>query len=219
MSALPVFNKAFSIVFLFVFLGGFLDESNRQHSRKLSNEVLDIFSSTPDISFHLKLAAITNYNDYIINNIHYPMIYGICFDINTKAIRKMSFIDNGPAFRLRALYLSLDDHCAWCVYSSLKGCITIKQFYVDKNLIESYYRRLYKYYFHDDQQLLKMTSTSPAQERASYVINMKKNILYILKYYKELSEWFDKQTHSIVYYRLNDKWITDNAKIVEDVDI
>ncbi len=173
----------------------------------------------PDITFHLKLAAITNYNDHIINNIHYPMIYGICFDINTKTIRKMNFIDNGPAFRLRAIYLSLDDHCAWCVYSSLKGRIIIKEFYVDKNLIESYYGRLYKYYFHNDQQLLKMTSTSPAQERASYVIHMKKNILYILKYYKELSEWFDKQTHSIVYYRSNDKWITDNTKIVEDVDI
>ncbi len=85
----------------------------------------------------------------------------------------MSFIDNGSASRLRAIYLSLDDHCAWCVYSSLKGCIIIKEFYVDKNVVESYYGRLYKYYFHNDQQLLKMTSTSPAQERATFVINTK----------------------------------------------
>jgi hypothetical protein len=48
---------------------------------------------------------------------------------------------------------------------------------------------------------------------------MKKTILYILKYYKELSEWFDKQTQSIIYYRLNDKWITDNTKLVEDIEI
>jgi hypothetical protein len=48
---------------------------------------------------------------------------------------------------------------------------------------------------------------------------MKKTILYILKYSKELPEWFDNQTHSIVYYWLNNKWITDNTKIVEDVEI
>jgi hypothetical protein len=131
----------------------------------------------------------------------------------------MNFIDTGPAFNLRTAYLSLHHHCAWCVYSSLKRQITIQQFHIDKNAVESYYKRLYKYYFHDDQQLLKMTSTSPEQERASYVTNTKKNILYILKYYKEIPEWFDRQTHSIVYYRLNDKWITDNTKIVEDIEI
>jgi len=172
-----------------------------------------------NISFHLKLAAITPYNDRIINNIHYPMIYGICFDINTKTIRKMNFIDYGPAFRLRSMYLSVNNHCAWCIYSSLKGRITIKKFTIDKNVIDSYYGRLYKYYFHNNQQLLKVTSTSPAQERPSYIIQMKKTILYILKYSKELPEWFDNQTHSIVYYWLNNKWITDNTKIVEDVEI
>ena len=49
---------------------------------------------------------------------------------------------------------------------------TIKEFYVDKNLIESYFGRLHRYYFHTYQLLLKVTSTSPAQERASHVINM-----------------------------------------------
>jgi len=147
------------------------------------------------------------------------MIYGICFDINTKILRKMNFIDYGPAFRLRTVYQSTDHHCAWCIYTSLKGIITIKKFHIDKNLIERYYLPLYKYYFYNDQQLLKMTSTSPEQERVSYIINMKKTILYILKYYKELSEWFDKQTQSIIYYRLNDKWITDNTKLVEDTEI
>lgn len=174
----------------------------------------------PSISFHLKLAAITPYNDHIINNIHYPMIYGICFDINTKNIRKMNFIDYGPAFRLRTVYLSVDhDHCAWCIYSSLKGTITISKFTIDRNLIDRYYGRLYRNYFHNDKQLLSMTSTSPEQERPSYIINMKKTILYILKYSKEIPEWFDQQTHSIVYYRLNNKWITDNTKIVEDIEI
>ena len=147
------------------------------------------------------------------------MIYGICFDINTKIIRKMNFIDYGPAFRLRTVYQSIDSHCSWCIYTSLKGNIIIKKFQINKNLIENYYGRLYKYYFHNDQQLLTMTSTSPEQERNSYIINMKKTILYIIKYYKEIPEWFDKQTHSIIYYRLNNKWITDNTKIVEDVEI
>jgi len=199
--------------------GGFLDGSDRQHSRTLSNEILEILSQIRHLKFHLKLAAITTYNDHIINNIHYPMIYGICFDINTKTLRKMNFIDFGPAFRLRTTYQSVDDHCAWCVYTSLKGLIIIKKFSIDRNIIENYYKRLYKYYFHNDQQLLTMTSTSPEQERPSYILNMKKTTLYILKYSNELSEWFDKQTHSIVYYRLNDKWITDNTKIVEDIEI
>jgi hypothetical protein len=147
------------------------------------------------------------------------MIYGICFDINTKLLRKMNFIDFGPAFRLRTVYQSTDHHCAWCVYTSSKGTVTLKKFHIEKDLIERYYGRLYKYYFHNDQQLLTMTSTSPDQERSSYVINMKKMILYILKYYKELPEWFDKQTHSIIYYRIDQKWTTDNQKIVEDVEI
>jgi len=147
------------------------------------------------------------------------MIYGICFDINTKILRKMNFIDYGPAYRLRTVYQSTDNHCAWCIYTSLKGRIIIKKFQIDPYVIEHYYRRLYKYYFHNAQQLLLMTSTSPEQERISYIINMKKTILFILKYYKELPEWFDKQTHSIIYYRFNDKWITDNTKIIEDIEI
>jgi hypothetical protein len=147
------------------------------------------------------------------------MIYGICFDINTKILRKMNFIDYGPAFRLRTVYQSTNSHCSWCIYTSLKGNITIKKFQIDKNIIENYYGHLYKYYFHNDQQLLKMTSTSPEQERNSYIINMKKTILYVIKYYKEIPEWFDRQTNFIIYYRVNDKWITDNTKIVEDIEI
>jgi hypothetical protein len=200
-------------------LGGFLEESSHDYSRTLSNEILEVFSRIPHLNFHLKLAAITTYNDHLINNIHYPMIYGICFDINTKTLRKMNFIDFGPGFRLRTVYQSIHSHCAWCVYSSLNRIITIKQFPIDRNIIERYYKRLYKYYFHDDQQLLKMTSTSPEQERPSYLLNMKKVILYILKYSNELPQWFDKQTHSIVYYRFNDKWKTDNTNIVEDIEI
>ncbi|CAF1046940.1 unnamed protein product [Rotaria sordida] len=200
-------------------VGGFLDGSNRQYSRTLSNEILHIFCTIPNISFHLKLAAITTYNDHIVNNIHYPHIYGICFDINTKNIRQMDFIDNGPAFRLRTVYQSANSHIASCIYSSLKGTITIEKFDIDKQFIKHYYKPLYEQYFHNDQQLLKMTSTSPEQERKSYLINMKKTILYILKYYKDISKWFDEQTHSIIYYRLNDRWITDNKKIIDDIEI
>ncbi|CAF3984427.1 unnamed protein product [Adineta steineri] len=200
-------------------VGGFLDSSDRQYSLTLSNEVLNLFSKMPNISFYLKLAAITPYNDHIINNIHYPLIYGICFNINTKSICKMNFIDYGPAFRLRSVYLSVDNHIAWCIYSSLKGTVTLKEFFIDRNLIRRYYQPLYMYYFSDDQKLLSMTSTSPEQERSSYLLHMKKTIVYILKYSKEISEWFDKQTHSIVYYRLNDKWITDNKNIIEDIEI
>src|SRR5690349_10182752 len=129
------------MIFTFCIIsGGFLDESPRQHSRTLSNEILDIFARISNITFHLKLAAITTYNDHIINNIHYPMIYGICFDIKTKILRKMNFINYGPAFRLRTVYQSTDSHCAWCIYTSLKGIIEIKRFYIDKNLIEQYYK-------------------------------------------------------------------------------
>ncbi|UJR22063.1 hypothetical protein I4U23_025131 [Adineta vaga] len=200
-------------------VGGFIDGSTRQYSHKLSNEVLKAFSSMKNVSFHLKLAAITPYNDHIINKIHYPLIYGICFDVNTKTIRKMNFIDFGPAFRLRSVYLSVHTHCAWCIYSSLQGIVTIKEFSIDKNIVKRYYEPLYLYYFYNDQKLLSMTSTSPEQERSSYLTHIKKNILFILKYFKELSEWFDKQTHSIVYYRLNEKWITNNTNVIEDVEI
>lgn len=131
----------------------------------------------------------------------------------------MNFIDYGPGFLLRSLYQSVDTHCAWCIYTSLKGIIKIKKFEIEKNLVERYFGRLYKYYFHDDQQLLLMTSTSPEQERKSYVTNMKKNILFILKYYKEIPEWFDKQTDSIIYYRSNNKWITDSTKVIENIEI
>jgi len=162
-------------------VGGFLDQPHRQHSRPLSNEILDILSRISNITFHLKLAAITPYNDHIINNIHYPMIYGVCFDINTKILRKMNFIDFGPAFRLRTIYQSTDHHCAWCIYTSSKGIIEIKKFQIDKNLIKAYYRQLYKYYFHNDQQLLAMTSTSPEQERISYVTNVKKDNFICIK--------------------------------------
>ncbi|CAF1064405.1 unnamed protein product [Rotaria sp. Silwood1] len=200
-------------------VGGFLDETRRQYSRNLSNEILYIFSTKPNITFHLKLAAITIYNDHIVDDIHYPHIYGICFDINTKNIRKMVFIDNGPGFRLRTVYQTADSHPAWCIYSSLEGKLTIKKFDIDRNSVVPYYKHLYKYFFHNNQQLLAMTSTSPEQERDTFIKNMKKTILYIITYYKDIPKWFDEQTHSIIYYHSNDEWITDNKKIIDDIEI
>ena len=209
----------YDIIHITVISGGFLDGSNRQYSHKLSHSVLNIFAGLSNVSFHLKLAAITPYNDHIVHNVHYPLIYGICFDVSTKSIRKMNFSDFGPAFRLRSVYLSVANHSAYCIYSSRIGTIMISQFSVDRNLVKQYYRLLYLYYFHNDQKLLSMTSTSPKQERPSYLNQMKKTILYILKYSKVLPDWFDKQTHSIVYYRSNGHWVTDNKNVVDDVEI
>lgn len=202
-----------------VILGGFIDGSNQDHSRSLSNEVLGVLSANVNVKFHLKLAAITNYNDHVINHLHYPMIYGICFDIHTKTLRKMNFIDFGPVFRLRSVYLAVSSDSAWCIYTSSKGSIAIEQFSINSNIVERYYKRLYKYYFHNDELLLKNTSTSPAQERPSYLSHMKKTILYILKYAEHIPQWFDPQTHSIVYYRSNNQWITDNRKIIEEIEL
>lgn len=148
------------------------------------------------------------------------MIYGICFDVHNKTLRKMNFINFGPAFRLRSVYLSVHHYHAWCIYSSSIGSITLKQFSIDRNIIERHYKPLYQYYFHDNEKLLNFTSTSPRQERPSYLLHMRKTILFILKYANEFAQWFDPQTHSIVYYRSNDgQWKTDNEKIVEDIEI
>lgn len=154
-----------------------------------------------------------------MNDIHYPLIYGICFDVQTKNIRKMSFIDNGPAFRLRSVYQSMTHGPAYCIYSSIQGTITIKCFDVDKSSIERYYLPLYKHYFYDDTMLLSATSTSPAQERPSFIINMKKTVMYILKYAKEIPKWFDKNTKSIIYNWLDNKWTTENKEIIDDIPI
>lgn len=200
-------------------LGGFIDGSDREYSRSLSNEILSVLSANTNVKFHLKLAAMTNYNDHIINHIHYPMIYGICFDIHTKTLRKMNFINFGPAFRLRSVYLSVSSDSAGCIYTSSKGSIAIKQFSINRYVIDRYYQRLYKNYFHDDELFLKNTSTSPIQERPSYLPHMRKTVLYILKYAEQIPQWFDPQTHSIVYYRSNNQWMTDNRQIIEDIEL
>ena len=131
----------------------------------------------------------------------------------------MDFVNYGPAFLLRNAYLSATNDYAWCIYSSLKPTVKIKKFQMNRNLIEYYFRPLYTYYFHDDQKLLDKTSTSPKQERPSYLINMKKIVLYILKYYEVFSEWFDQRTELIVFYWSNNKWTTDNTKIVDDIEM
>ena len=203
-----------------VLLGGFLDQSDRQYSLTLSNEILDLLAKLPNMTFHLKLAAITAHNNRTdTDGTHYPMIYGLCFDVHTRTLRKMSFVDYGPAFRLRMVHQSTGHHPACCLYSSSHGTVQIKRFQIDRDTIERYYRRLHKYYFRDDQRLLAMTSTSPKQERSTYVENMKKTILYILKYHEQLPEWFDPDTRSLVYRRANGRWITDNDRVVDDVHI
>jgi hypothetical protein len=181
-------------------------------------EILDHLSKISHRVFRLQLAAISTYNDHIINKIHYPMIYGICFDIRNNFMRKMSFIDYGPAFHLRAIQQSTGDSCAYCIYSSLQGQIRLERFDIDHQLVD-FYRRLQKSYFQDDQRLLALTSTSPEQERSTYLSNMKKTIVYILKYYQQIPIWFNNRNHAIVYDRVDDQWITNDSHVIDNIEI
>ena len=144
-------------------------------------------------TFHLRLAAITNYNDHVVNAVHFPLTYGICFDIRDKTIRKMNFVSFGPAFRLRMVYHSVSSHPCLCIYSSFKGEISVPKFQIERNIVERYYRPLYSNYFHKDDELLRLTSTSPKQERPSYLFNMKKTIVFILTFSTKISEFFDEK--------------------------
>ena len=202
---------------LIEYSGGFLDQSDREYSRKLSNEVLQIFTKMSEEIFHLQLAAITNYNDHLIDGIHYPLIYGICFDIHSKSIRKMSFIDHGPGIRLRMICHSITQHPCHCLYSSSQGDIHLPRFHIEGNLVDRYFRPLHRYYFNKDKELLRLTSTSPEQERATYLNNMKKTILFVLTYHQQLPQWFDSSTNSIVFYRFDQQWKTNNPHVIEDI--
>ncbi|CAF0936101.1 unnamed protein product [Didymodactylos carnosus] len=198
-------------------VGGFLDNSRKQYSNTLSNEVLNVLAKNEQNKFHLKLAAITPHNDYIKaeNNTHYPYIYGVLYDIRNNQLKKMTFIDNGPGSCLRSLRGSEYSLPLLCVYSSLNGYIFIDKFSVNSTHYQQY-RYLYDYYYSNDKSLLKVTSTSPEQERPSYLKMMRNKIVYILKYYQQIDKWFDNETSSIIYKKdpSTHQWIT-NSPVVE----
>ena len=173
----------------------------------------------PQRTFHLKLAAITMYNDHLIDGVHFPLIYGLCFDVQNNSIRRMRFKEFGPAFRLRSVYHSVHSHSSYCLYSSIRARIVLKRFQIERNLVEQYFRRLHKYCFHDEPRLLTLTSTSPVQERPTYVGGMKKTILYVLKYHSQLPQWFDQRTQEIVFEYSEQKWRASNPHVVEEIEL
>lgn len=133
-------------------------------------------------------------------------------------MRKMSFVSHGPALRLRMIYHSTQTHPCYCLYSSARGEIHLRKFRIDRHLIDRYYRPLYQYYFTRDQELLRLTSTSPEQERPSYLINMKKQIIFLLQYHQQIPEWFDSKTNLIVFRWIDQQWKTENPQLIEDID-
>jgi len=135
----------------------------------------------------------------------------------------MTFIDYGPGVRLRLVRSSTCSLPVPCIYSSSNGCITIERFSFDSNSrVYGYYEYLYKSCFKDDKQLTMMTSTSPEQERPTFVKNMKKTIKYVLSYHQLISEWF-QNNDKIMYKKESSllsppKWTTASP-VIEDIDI
>ncbi|XP_069761917.1 protein N-terminal asparagine amidohydrolase isoform X2 [Narcine bancroftii] len=74
-------------------VGGFLDQYLLSH--RLTRELLEAFSIQSE-NMHLETYCVTELNDVMKQNIHWPVIYGIAINVKTGEIFRATFPDKGP---------------------------------------------------------------------------------------------------------------------------
>ncbi|XP_072337919.1 protein N-terminal asparagine amidohydrolase isoform X3 [Scyliorhinus torazame] len=74
-------------------IGGFIDERSLSHT--LTLELLKAFDRESE-NIHLETYCLTELNDVVKKNVHWPVIYGIAVNVKTGEIFHATFPDKGP---------------------------------------------------------------------------------------------------------------------------
>jgi len=199
-ACLKALNAGTQIFDLYI-MGGFID--SRKISQEVTNELFKLFIDSSD-SFYLKLCAVTELNDTLRNEIHYPKAYGLGYNIKTSSVFKCNkFSDKGPDLTIRnARHFSQNGNMN--IFKTLTSQLAIGPF--DYDPIE-YADRLIKL---PDKLLLKYFSTSPEQEPDHFIDNLRQTFKCMIEHPNPCLTYFIN-SRTFVYSKQEDgSWKLDN---------
>ncbi|CAF0728157.1 unnamed protein product [Brachionus calyciflorus] len=165
-----------------VFLVGGFEDSNNS-SQELTNQIFDALLNRSEI-FNLKLCINTKLNSIKLNNVNFPMIYGLGYEIkNKKVFMCNKFLDKGPDFLARSAR-----------HFSTNGNMNIYDPVECKLIIRPFSYKVYDYIPQcidlPENVLLKYFSTSPEQEPAHFSANLREVFKFMCKHPKPLKTYF-----------------------------
>ncbi|XP_041061965.1 protein N-terminal asparagine amidohydrolase isoform X1 [Carcharodon carcharias] len=156
-------------------IGGFIDERSLSH--KLTLELLEAFNRQSE-NIHLETYCLTELNDVVKKNVHWPVIYGIAVNVKTGEIFHATFPDRGPDEVIRS------------ARNFLGGSImSVYDAKVEQLQIESYQWTLFPaaqfWLQQTDQVILQNFSTSPLVEPPHFVKHMRSIFQFLIRYPEE----------------------------------
>ena len=162
--------------------GGFDDP--RSLSKKTTKDILAVLHLCND-NLHLMTACITELNNCYRDGVPFPVVYGVGVDVRTGKIFPATFPEKGPEVLVRHAQL-FDRAKPHNIYNRSTKQLVIGPF---------------DWYFHNsdwfenmlakpDNELMKVSSTSPAQEPASFLPTMKSTFRFLIQNTDSMAELF-----------------------------
>ncbi|XP_067912336.1 protein N-terminal asparagine amidohydrolase [Heterodontus francisci] len=153
-------------------IGGFIDERSLSH--KLTLKLLKAFNSQSE-NIHLETYCLTELNDVVKKNVHWPVIYGMAVNVKTGEIFHATFPDRGPDEVIRS------------ARNFLGGSImSIYDAKVEQLQIEPYqwtpFPAAQFWLQQPDQVILQNFSTSPLVEPPHFVKHMRSIFRFLSDY-------------------------------------
>ncbi|XP_072337917.1 protein N-terminal asparagine amidohydrolase isoform X1 [Scyliorhinus torazame] len=99
-------------------IGGFIDERSLSHT--LTLELLKAFDRESE-NIHLETYCLTELNDVVKKNVHWPVIYGIAVNVKTGEIFHATFPDKGPDEVIRSARNFLGGSVSFESFSKFKS--------------------------------------------------------------------------------------------------
>ncbi|XP_078610871.1 protein N-terminal asparagine amidohydrolase-like [Branchiostoma floridae x Branchiostoma japonicum] len=154
-------------------VGGFCDD--RCMSEQLTLELIEEFNRVKD-NICLQTACVSELNDVVKDQVHWPVIYGIAVDVRSGEMFPAKFTDKGPDQALRHARNYTGKHEMLNIYDSTKRELNIGPFHYER--------------FHDadrwleqpDRIILKYLSTSPLVEPPDFVENTRAALKFLLEH-------------------------------------
>ncbi|XP_038676638.1 protein N-terminal asparagine amidohydrolase [Scyliorhinus canicula] len=156
-------------------IGGFIDERSLSHA--LTLELLKAFNRESE-NIHLETYCLTELNDVVKKNVHWPVIYGIAINVKTGEIFHATFPDKGPDEVIRSARNFLGG-----------SVISIYDAKVEQLQIEPYEWTPFPaapfWFQQSDQVILQNFSTSPLVEPPDFAKHMRSIFQFLNRHPKE----------------------------------
>ncbi|XP_055507834.1 protein N-terminal asparagine amidohydrolase [Leucoraja erinacea] len=150
-------------------VGGYIDEQLLSH--RLTLELLEAFNSQSE-NIHLETYCVTELNDTMKQNVHWPVIYGIAVNVKTGEIFQATFPDRGPDEDVRAARTFLGGSMI-SIYDAKAEQMQIEPYeWIPFPTAEFWLQQ-------PDHRILQYFSTSPVVEPPHFVKHLK-NIFQFL---------------------------------------